>query len=163
MRRWLGMLVLCACAGAPLHAQEAGSPEALQAAQELSAMVTTEMVGQLSHNMISQMWPRIEAEFGGKVDAATLAELRGEVESAVTSFTTDAMKDVPAVYAKYFTAQELRDLLTFYKTPTGSKALKTLPQVTADITSRMVPQLQSFQSDLLHRLRAVMDKHGYKN
>jgi len=163
MRRWLGMLLLCACASAPLHAQEAGSPEALRAAQDLAAVVTSDMVGQLSHNMTAQMWPRIEAEFGGKVDSATLTELRGVVETAVASFTTDAMKDVPDVYAKYFSVQELRDLLAFYKTPTGSKALKTLPQVTADITSRMLPHLQSFQADLLARLRAVMERHGYKN
>jgi hypothetical protein len=161
MKRVWVLLLLCASAAA--QAQDAGSPEAMRAAQDLAAIVTGDTIDQMSRSMTAQMWPRIESQFGGKVDSATLGELRGEFQTALTSFTTDTMKDAPAIYAKYFSVAELRDLLAFYKTPTGAKALKTMPLVTADITGHMMPHLQPFQADLVGRLQAVMQRHGYKD
>ena len=109
------------------------------------------------------MWPRIEGQFGGKVDGATLAEMRSEFERTLASFTAEMMKDAPAIYAKHFSAPELRDLLAFYKSPTGKKALQIMPTVMADVTTQMMPRMDAFQRDLNTRLEAVMQKHGYKN
>lgn len=162
MKRLL-MVLFCICMMGPAKAQDAGSLEALRAAQELTAIVTSDAIAQLSHNMTAQMWPNIEAQLGGKVDGATLAEMRAEFEKAITAFTAQTMQDAPAIYAKHFTAQELRDLLAFYKTPTGAKALKAMPQVTAEITAQMMPNMQPFQTDLVTRLRAIMRSHGYKD
>jgi len=36
------------------------------------------------------------------------------------------------LYAKYYTEQELQDLIDFYETPTGRKAIATLPQLTEE-------------------------------
>jgi len=36
------------------------------------------------------------------------------------------------LYAKYYTEQELQDLINFYETPTGRKAIATLPQLTQE-------------------------------
>jgi uncharacterized protein len=36
------------------------------------------------------------------------------------------------LYAKYFSEDELRDLISFYKTPTGQKTLSVLPQLFGD-------------------------------
>ena len=162
MKHLLGMVMICGCLAAPVQAQDAGSPEALQAAQELTAIVTGDTIAQMSHSLTSQMWPRIEAKFGGQVDAATLAELRTEFEASVASFTGAVMKDAPPIYAKYFSAQELHNLLAFYRSPTGAKSLAAMPKVTADITAQMMPRLQPFQAELVTRLDAVMQKHGYK-
>ncbi len=42
----------------------------------------------------------------------------------------EALKpDTSALYLKAFTEEELRDLVTFYKTPTGQKALKKMPEL----------------------------------
>jgi len=163
MKRVLALILLCVCVMAPAKAQDAGSPEALRAAQDLAAIVTSDTIAQLSRNMTAQMWPGIEAQLGGKVDSATLAEMRAEFETAIAAFTSDTMKDVPTIYAKHFTAPELRDLLAFYKTPTGAKALKTMPLVTAEITAQMMPHMQSFQADLVARLQNIMHRHGYKD
>jgi uncharacterized protein len=162
MKRVLAIAVICGCLAVSARAQDAGSPEALRAAQELTAIVTSDTMTQMAHSITAQTWPRIEAEFGGKVDAVTLAELRTAFESALSSFTGTVMQDAPAIHAKYFNAAELRDLLAFYRSPIGAKALKTMPQVTADITAQMMPRMQPFQADLAARLDAVMQKHGYK-
>ncbi len=95
--------------------------------------------------------------------AATLAEVRTEFERTLTSFTGEMMKDAPAIYAQHFGVDELRDMIAFYKIPTGVKALRVMPKIMADVTTQMVPRMQTFQRDLNARVEAVMQKHGYKN
>ncbi len=163
MKRLLGIVLLCGCLAAPVRAQDAGSPEALRAAQELAAIITGDTIAQMSSALTAQLWPRIESQFGAKVDAATLAELRSEFERTLASSTAEMMKDAPAIYAKHFSAQELGDLLAFYKSPTGKKALQIMPTVMADVTTQMMPRMDTFQHDLNTRLEAVLQKHGYKN
>jgi uncharacterized protein len=163
MKRLCGIFLVVGCLLAPVRAQDAGSPEVLRAAQELAAIITGDTISQMSSTLTAQLWPRIESQFSGKVDDATLADLRSEFERALALSTAEMMKDAPAIYARHFNAQELRDLLAFYKSPTGKKALQTMPTVMADVTTQMMPRMEVFQRDLSARIEAVMQKHGYKN
>jgi hypothetical protein len=133
------------------------------AARELSAIMTGDTITQMTAAMANQIWPTIEQQLGAKVDAATLAEIRTEFERSLKAFTGEVMKDAPEVYARHFSAQELRDMVAFYKSPSGSKALHEMPKVMADVGSRMAPRMQALQSDLDERMRAILQKHGYKN
>jgi hypothetical protein len=120
-------------------------------------------MSQMSSAMTAQIWPSIENSLVSKVDAATLAELRGEFERSVAAFAGETMKYSPAVYARNFSAQELREIVAFYRTPTGAKALHVMPKVMGDVMAEMMPHMDGFQRDLNARLEAVMQKHGYKN
>jgi uncharacterized protein len=161
MRRLLAVVLLAGSFVLPARAQDTGSPEALRAAQELSGIITGDTIHQLSGTITAQMWPRIEKEFSGKVDKATLGDLRVEFEESLSKFTSEMMKDAPAIYARYFTAKELRDMIAFYKSPTGIKALHMMPKVMGDVTAQMVPRMQAFQLDLNDKVERVMKKHGY--
>jgi hypothetical protein len=161
MKRLLGIVLLCGCLAAPVRAQDAGSPEALRAAQELAAIVSGGTIVQMSRALMAQLWPSIESQIGSKVDGATANELRAEFERALASFTAELMKEAPAIYAKYYSTAELHDLLAFYKSPTGKKSLRTMPTVLADVTALMLPRMDAFQRDLDVRITAVMQKHGY--
>jgi hypothetical protein len=163
MKRLLLAAAFAASLCLPVHAQDAGSPEALQAAQELATIMTGDTIGQMSSALTAQIWPSIQNQFGNKVDPATLAELRSEFERTLTDFTGQVTKDAPTVYARYFTAQELREMIAFYKSPTGAKALHTMPKVMTDVSTEMQPHMQAFQHDLNTRIAGVMQKHGYKN
>jgi hypothetical protein len=164
MKRLLGLALLFGCLALPVRAQDAApSPDTLRAAQELAAIMSGDTMQQMTGAMSIQIWRAIESQLKEKVDAATLAELRTEFVSTLASYVGESKKEMPAVYAKYFNAQELRDMLAFYKSPTGAKALRVMPQVMTDITTRMVPRMQVFQRDLNARIIAVMQKHGYKN
>ena len=55
------------------------------------------------------------------------------------------------IYAKHFTAAEIRQLTAFYKTPVGAKTLSTMPQV---INESMQAGVTIFQP----RLNALMEK-----
>ncbi len=160
--RLLGAVLLAGCLVLPVRAQDSGSPEALAAARELSAIMTGDTMTQIAAALTAQIWPSIERAFGSKVDAATMAEMRGEFEQTVTAFTADVMKDAPQVYARHFSAQEIKDMVAFYKSPTGMKALHEMPKVMADVGTQMAPRMQAFEGDLNARVRAVLQKHGYK-
>jgi hypothetical protein len=160
MKRLL-MFVLVAVALAGPAAAQTPSPEALQAAQQLAALMSGDTVGQMSAAMTAQIWPAIERQLGTKVDAATLAELRGEFEQSLAAFSKSAMADAPPVYARHFTVDELHQLLAFYKSPVGAKALRTMPAVMAELGKEMAPRIQAFETELHGKMEATLKKHGY--
>jgi hypothetical protein len=57
------------------------------------------------------------------------------------------------VYDQYFTESELRDIIGFYKSSTGKKAISVLPQITVDSISRtndiLLPKLSSIMTEIL--------------
>lgn len=162
MKRLVLSVLLAAALAAPVFAQApAPSPDALAAAKELATMMGGDTVGQMSAALTAQIWPNIEQQLGPKVDAATLAELRVEFEHALSSFTGEVMRDSPAVYARHFTADELRAMLAFYKSPVGQKALNTMPTVMTELGQQMAPRMQAFQADLHAKMEATLKKHGY--
>ena len=162
MRRLVGMMMLACCLAAPVKAQDP-SAETLAAARELSAIMTGDTIGQMTTAMSAQIWPTIAQQLSAKVDAATIAEIRAEFERSLTDFTGEVMKDAPETYARHFTAQELRDMVAFYKSPSGAKALREMPKVMTDVGARLAPRLQTLQTGFDACMQAILQKHGYKN
>jgi len=162
MTRVLALLLLGLCLVAPARAQDAPSPEALRAAQNLAALVGGDTTQQMSGALVAQMWGGLEAQLRGKVDTATLNELRGELERLLTKFVGESLKEAPAIYARHFTVSEMNDLMAFYRTPTGAKALRELPKVTAETLALVVPRMASFQQEVAASVQAILQKHGYK-
>lgn len=55
-----------------------------------------------------------------------------------TKFDFDQLvEDITPVYDKHFTTDELRDMIAFYRTPTGEKARKELPLMMGEIYAAM--------------------------
>lgn len=56
------------------------------------------------------------------------------------------------LYDKYFTLQELKDMLAFYKSPTGQKSLDVLPQLTNEaiqmINQEATPKLREVSAQI---------------
>ncbi len=158
----LAFLVAFRFLASEAQAQGAASPEALAAANELAAVLSQDTITQLSRAMTATIWARLEAEIGSKVDRATLDELRAEFEKSLAAFVTDAMKEAPTIYARYFTAEELRGMTAFYRTPAGTKALQLMPQVMGDFYATLMPRMETFQRQLQDIVQAVLRKHGYQ-
>lgn len=163
MKRLIAFVLVAAALALPAHAQTppAPSPDAMAAAKELAAIMSGDSVSQLSAALTGQIWPNIERQLGPKVDAATIAELRGQFEQSLSSFTTEVMRDSPTVYARHFTVEELRAMLAFYKSPAGQKSLKTMPTVMTELGEQMQPRMQAFQEDLHNKMEATLRKRGY--
>lgn len=57
------------------------------------------------------------------------------------------------IYDKYFTESELRDIIGFYKSETGKKAIGVLPQIMGDSMSRtndiLLPKLSQIMTEII--------------
>ena len=95
MTRLLGILLLACALALPARAEDKASAETMQAARELAAIMTGDVVEQLSRAMTAQIWPTIEQQVAGKVDAATIADMRTAFEQTLTKFTGEVMKNAP--------------------------------------------------------------------
>jgi hypothetical protein len=162
-------LLICALftvASTPHRAAAQDAPaqaEAMQAAKDLMAVMSVDTVRQMVTGMTNQVWPSIERELRGKrpdIDQATLSELRTEFENIQMRYMAGIMTDAPKIYAKHFTATELRDMLAFYKTSTGQKSLKVMPQVMTDIFAMIMPQMQGLQAQVITAFQEVLRKKG---
>jgi uncharacterized protein len=62
------------------------------------------------------------------------------------------------IYDKNFTEPELRDIIAFYKTPTGQKSLKNMPEVmreSMDLTANLIaPQMGQIITQLMQEEKA---------
>lgn len=63
-----------------------------------------------------------------------------------------------SIYDKYFTEGELRDLVAFYKTPTGRKTIEVLPQLFADSMAKaseaIIPRIQEIMNVIMSEEKA---------
>ncbi len=75
--------------------------------------------------------------------------------------TTDLMNDIAWLYASRFTEAELKELVTFYRTPTGKKAIELEPAVFDDAMNGLKGWQEKFAEEVIARFRAEMKKRGH--
>ncbi|MGE3149906.1 MAG: DUF2059 domain-containing protein [Pseudorhodoplanes sp.] len=132
-------------------------PEAVKAAEDLLAVVSDDIIKQLTSQMLAQAWPTIQTQLGGSMDENGLQQIREEFERIAGAFTREAMKAAPPIYAKHLTAVELREIAAFYKTPAGAKALTVMPQVMADFyASALLPKMPELEAELRTAIMAII-------
>ena len=68
---------------------------------------------------------------------------------------------VAQLYAQTFTEQELKDALTFYKSPLGRKIVNEEPKVLDDGFRRIQQWANKFSEEVMSKMRAEMKKKGY--
>jgi hypothetical protein len=162
-RRWviLSAIAIVLCSGAPWPsvAQQGPSPEALRAANEIVSLLYKGTFEQLK----MQIWPETQASFPANIDAATRLELQDEFDRALTKLLADIQKDGEGLYARNFSAEELNDIMAFYRTPTGAKAMSIMPRLTVEFTTKLVmPRLSQLQREWTVTFEHVLMKHGYR-
>jgi len=159
----VGMSGVIPAAAQPAPAP-APSPEAIAVAKELVAIVSGEMINDITTKMTAQIWPTIDQALRNQypqLDAATSAELRAEFEKLIVADMTDYMNDAPAIYARYLTVAEMRDIQAFYRTPTGAKTLKIMPQIMGEVMGNLAPRMQGMMQRVNVALTGILQKHGY--
>jgi uncharacterized protein len=155
MRRLGGAIFACVLLMTPALGQQGGSPDALQAARELQAVMSGDLVKQMVDQMMTAMWPGVENQFRAKVNAATLTDIRAEFQRVMLKYVLTVQDEAPAVYAKYFSAEELRSLSAFYRTPVGIKALSVMPKVMGESMQIMVTRMPDLEKELTASIESV--------
>jgi uncharacterized protein len=159
-----GVAAAAAQGANPAAPASAPSAETLATAKELIALMSGDMMNDLTGKMAAQVWPNVEQSLRTqfpKIDAATVTELRAEFEKQMAANVAESMNDAPAVYARYLTVAEMRDILAFYRTPTGAKTLKLMPQITAEVMGNFMPRMQGMMARIDTALTGILQKHGF--
>jgi hypothetical protein len=136
-----------------------GSPAAMAAAREILAMkkagamyqsAVPNIVQQIKDNLLQS-----NLNLQKDLDEAALA-----VAQSMAGRDKEIGEGMAMVYSNEFTEQELKDLVTFYKTPLGQKLLATEPRAIQLSMSYMNQWAQAFGQEVNTALRAEMRKRG---
>jgi hypothetical protein len=149
---------------APAQQPAAPSPEAIAVARELVSLMTGDIVNDMASKTNAQAWPTIEQGLRGQypqIDAGTVAELRAEFEKQLLAGMTEGMNDAPAIYARYLSVQEMHDIQVFYRTPTGAKMLKLMPQIMGEVMANLAPRMQGNMQRINVAFTDILQKHGF--
>ena len=131
------------------------------AAQELVDFTMGRMLDDTFAKISGAMWPGIQAALPKTIDDKTLADLHAEFDRITRKYVTQSLKVAPDIYAQHFTADELRQLLAFYKTPLGSKVLTEVPKVMGEYTTKaLMPMMGPMQAELRDSIQTVLRNHG---
>jgi hypothetical protein len=170
-----GLVMGLALAGAPAQAQQPAakqaapaapaptlkpaSPAALAAAKEILTMKN-------ANAMYASAVPNIVDQTKNALVQSNLNYQRDLNEVAVIVAKNLAGKEqeigdgMAKIYANEFTEQELKDLVTFYKSPLGQKLLATEPRAIQFSMSYMNQWGQIFAQTVNDQFRAEMKKRG---
>lgn len=119
---------------------------------ELVQLVTPkETYDAMISQMTQQMLGSIQAGGGKQLPPDTQTKVQKAVTEAVPY--NDLAQWTVEIYAARFTTEEIRQLLTFYKTPVGRKAARMLPEISGEVGKKLGPIM-------MQRLPAAMKKHG---
>ncbi|ABD87631.1 DUF2059 domain-containing protein [Rhodopseudomonas palustris] len=89
-----------------------------------------------------------------------LNEVALVVAKAMAGREKDIGEQMAKIYASDFTEQELKDLVTFYKSPLGQKLLAQEPKTISASMQYMNQWAQSFAEEVNGQFRAEMRKRG---
>jgi uncharacterized protein len=157
----LGLIAVGSPAGAqqPAPALKQASPAAIAAAKELLAMKNASA-------MYASAVPNIVHKTKDALLQNNLNYQKdlNEVEIIVAQHLAGREKEIgegmAQVYANEFTEQELKDLVTFYKSPLGQKLILNEPRAISFSMSYMNQWAQNFAEQVNAEFRAEMRKRG---
>jgi hypothetical protein len=157
MRRGCALLFVVAFAAllawpAGLRAQDAAtpSPDRAAAAAKLFEVLFDNAFVALNAQGVELAWPGIEQALRAgnpMIDPATLSNLRSDFERLRLARLRELMKDIPTVYARHLTAEEMSDVAAFYRTKSGARMLQALPAIVPEAFALALPRLQRLNGE----------------
>src|SRR6266850_7050479 len=155
-----------AVAGLPAAAQQPAprplkqaSPAAMAAAREILAMKNASaMYASAVPNIVEQTKNQLlQSNLNYQKDLNEVAVI---IAQKLAGREKEIGEGMAKVYANEFSEQELKDLVTFYKSPLGQKLLSTEPRAIQFSMSYMNGWAQNFAEVVNSQFRAEMRKRG---
>jgi hypothetical protein len=157
----LAACLIALAAASPLAARaQTPDPEALTASRELFEAAFS---SGLLDKLVDQTWPSSEAmikQVAPQISPEKLAELKKTFTEINREQLNDTMQAAPAIYAKYFTAAELRDMLAFYRTETGKKSLEVMPALAGELTQTTMAKLPDMMRRVMEAFTRALKDEG---
>jgi uncharacterized protein len=161
-----GLAFGLAVAGVPAGAQQPSPPPLKQASPAAMAAAREILVMKNASAMYASAVPNIVEQTKNQLLQSNLNYQKdlNEVAVIVAQKLAGREKEIgegmAKVYANEFSEQELKDLVTFYKTPLGQKLLATEPRAIQFSLSYMNQWAQVFGESVNGEFRAEMRKRG---
>jgi hypothetical protein len=155
----VGLALSVAPAGAQQAAPPKSSPTAIAAAKEIlaiknaSAMYANAVPGLVDKTRIALIQQNLNYQ-------KDLTEVAGVVNQQLAGREKEIGEGKAQVYASEFTEQELKDLVTFYKSPLGKKLIEAEPRAIGLSMAFMNSWAQNFSETVMGAFRAEMRKRG---
>lgn len=147
----LALVLSLAVAGVTGSAGRALADADAKVTMELVQLVTPQETYQaMISTMTTQMMASL-SQSGAKMPADAANKMGKAVMEALPY--NDLAQWTVEIYASRFTTDEIKQMITFYKTPVGKKAAKLLPEISGEIGKKMGPIV-------MQRLPAAMKKVG---
>lgn len=73
----------------------------------------------------------------------------------------EVVDDTARIYASHFTEQELKEMLTFYKSPVGRKMITEEPKALDESMADAAKWADNLSDDVISKFRAEMKKRGH--
>jgi hypothetical protein len=157
--RVAAMAATLAVAAPAAYAQQP-APSAIATAKELvattgsTALFTPLIAGVIEQakNVFLQQNPALAKDLN-----EIAAKLRGEYAPRFNELNDE----VARLYATHFTEPELKDILAFYKSPTGKKMLNEQPQVIEASMRFAQTWANALSEDVVGKMRTELKKKGH--
>ena len=85
---------------------------------------------------------------------------RADYLRIVTERTDELVAETPAIYARYFSAEELKALVAFYRSPVGRKSLAVMPAIVGDMVRITTERLPLVTAEITEAFRRKMRAKG---
>jgi hypothetical protein len=154
----LGLSLSAAQAQAPAP-QKLATPAAIAAAKEILALKNTSgfYAGAVPGTIQQVMNSVVQNNLNYQKDLQEVAAL---LATKLAGRENEIGEQWAKNYASDFTEQELKDLVTFYKSPLGAKLIQQEPKTGAANIAYMRQWAQSFAEEVNGQFRAEMRKRG---
>jgi uncharacterized protein len=146
--------LLMAAGGAHAQAEGAVDAERLALAEKIYAMMGDQTMRSITGALKGALSASLKAEAGQ--DTARAQAVQAALSDSLDDMMPRVVQGTARIMARDFSAQELRDMLAFYQSPTGQAVLRRMPEVTQQsmqMSLSLLPGfMQKFESDYCARI-----------
>ena len=129
-------------------------PSRADVLQLFKAMQVDQQMQRMQALMVEEMKKQVASDNDSHLTPAQREKLR-LLQSKITEemfakLPLDAMlDDMVPIYQRYLTRADVQAMAAFYQTPTGKKMMTTMPEMTRDVMSTLMPKMEQVARDVM--------------
>ncbi len=153
------MIALAIWSPSTSNAQDADRQKAVIELLEATGM--QDLAKQIIGAMSSQVSSSIKAKAPNLPENAVTI-ISEEITSGLQSKSHFLVARIALLYEKYFTAEEMRAITAYHKTPAGKKALKVMPQLAQESVTLGQNWAAASMPEIMENVLRRLQEAGYK-
>ena len=146
------------CLAPALHAQDTPDPKRVAAAQELlKAMHADALIDLQKEGMKKALLARLPNNLPPDAQKQLQEKVNTGVDTVLKDYTWDSIQpDFVRLYSSTFTAEELKQLTAFYKSPIGQKYIEKRSEIEGGALALMQKKVQTFMPEIAALVKDVL-------